>query len=102
MYLKKSTMTKLIIIFFSLNIFINTLLFATTYKITTIDNMENDKAKLILNSYLKLINFEIKDDLTNKNIDSVEFVLSTKDNIEKFNLDIFNQHSIKISFQTNN
>lgn len=80
-------MNKLILIFFSFNIFINTLLFATEYKITSV----NEKAKLILNSYLEKVNFEIKDDLSNKNIDSIEFILSTKDNIKEKNLNIFNE-----------
>lgn len=87
MFYKKSTMNKLILIFFSFNIFINTLLFATEYKITSV----NEKAKLILNSYLEKVNFEIKDDLSNKNIDSIEFILSTKDNIKEKNLNIFNE-----------
>lgn len=87
MFYKKSTMNKLILIFFSFNIFINTLLFATEYKITSV----NEKAKLILNSYLEKVDFEIKDDLSNKNIDSIEFILSTKDNIKEKNLNIFNE-----------
>ena len=87
MFYKKSTMNKLILIFFSFNIFINTLLFATEYKITSV----NEKAKLTLNSYLEKVDFEIKDDLSNKNIDSIEFILSTKDNIKEKNLNIFNE-----------
>ena len=84
-------MIKLITIFFSLNIFINSLLFATTYNITSINNIENNKAKLILNSYLKKIDFEIKDDSSNINIDSIEFILSTKENIKNSNFNIFNE-----------
>ena len=103
MFYKESTMNKLMLIFCSFNIFINTLLFATEYKITSLD----DKAKLILTSYLKKVDFEIKDDLTNKKIDSIEFILSTKDNIKEKNLNIFNElnqfknDSYIIKFETN-
>lgn len=103
MFYKKSTMNKLILVFFSFNIFINTLLFATEYKITSV----NEKAKLTLNSYLEKVDFEIKDDLSNKNIDSIEFILSTKDNIKEKNLNIFNElnqfknDSYIIKFETN-
>ena len=96
-------MNKLILVFFSFNIFINTLLFATEYKITSV----NEKAKLTLNSYLEKVDFEIKDDLSNKNIDSIEFILSTKDNIKEKNLNIFNElnqfknDSYIIKFETN-
>lgn len=84
-------MIKKLITVFTLTIFFNTILFATTYEITVLDNIENNQAKLILNSYLKKVEFVLKDNLSNKNIDSIEFILSTKDSIKETNPNIYNE-----------
>lgn len=84
-------MIKKIVVFFYLNIIFNTILFGTSYKISVLDSIENGNAKSILNSYLKKVEFDLKDDVSNKNIDSIEFILSTKDGIKEINQNIYNE-----------
>jgi hypothetical protein len=90
MFTKKSTMIKLTIIF-ALFIALSTNLFATNYKISSLENSSNNKASDILASYLKKIDFDIEDSSSKESITQIEFVLSTKDNIKTSNSNIYNE-----------
>lgn len=90
MFIEKSIMNRTIIIF-SLLIVLSTNVFATNYKINSFENISNDKARNILDNYLKKIDFNIEDSLSKKTISSIEFILSTKNNIKTSNINIYNE-----------
>ncbi|PLY07646.1 MAG: hypothetical protein C0625_05575 [Arcobacter sp.] len=81
---------KILILFLYL-FFVSNELFATTYEIKTLKDEPHNKAKNILLDYLNDIDISIINNTSKNNLESVNFIIATNEQIEEYNENIYHE-----------